>query len=78
MDVNRVTSSRFTNQPVAGINYERHHFTANPVYNLPGSSHGPHWITHGWQLNTVMSFRTGLPFTPGEPFNIQLALKLIF
>ena len=41
----------------------RHHFTANAVYNIPGSSHGPQWITHGWQLNTVMSFRTGFPFT---------------
>jgi hypothetical protein len=41
----------------------RHHFTVNAVYNIPGSSHGPQWITHGWQLNTVMSFRTGLPFT---------------
>jgi hypothetical protein len=40
-----------------------HHFTANAVYDIPGSSHGPEWITHGWQLNTVMSFRTGLPFT---------------
>ncbi len=41
----------------------RHHFTANAVYNIPGSTQGPQWITHGWQLNTVMSFRTGLPFT---------------
>jgi hypothetical protein len=41
----------------------RHHFTANAVYNIPGSSHGPQWLSHGWQLNTVMSFRTGFPFT---------------
>ena len=41
----------------------RHHFTANAVYHIPGSSHGPQWLSHGWQLNTVMSFRTGFPFT---------------
>jgi hypothetical protein len=32
-------------------------------YELPGSSHGPKELTHGWQLNSLLSFHGGQPFT---------------
>ena len=32
-------------------------------YAIPGSSHGPKALTHGWQLNTLLSFHGGQPFT---------------
>ena len=41
----------------------RHHFGGYLLYDLPGSSHGPAWLSHGWQLNTNLSVRTGFPFT---------------
>jgi hypothetical protein len=41
----------------------RHHFNAFFLYDVPGSSHGPVWVSHGWQLNTNLTFRTGFPFT---------------
>jgi len=41
----------------------RHHFNAYFLYDVPGSSHGPAWVSHGWQLNTNLTFRTGFPFT---------------
>jgi len=41
----------------------RHHFNAFFLYDVPGSSHGPAWVSHGWQLNTNLTFRTGFPFT---------------
>ncbi len=43
----------------------RHQFKAYFVYDIPGSSHGPHWLTHGWQANTNIYIRTG------EPVNIR-------
>src|SRR5207237_9009593 len=41
----------------------RHHFGGYLLYDVPGSSHGPAWLSHGWQLNTNVSVRTGFPFT---------------
>jgi carboxypeptidase family protein len=41
----------------------RHHFNAFFLYDVPGSSRGPGWVSHGWQLNTNLTFRTGFPFT---------------
>jgi hypothetical protein len=41
----------------------RHHFNAYFLYDVPGSSRGPSWLSHGWQLNTNLTFRTGFPFT---------------
>jgi len=41
----------------------RHHFNVFFLYDVPGSSHGPAWVSHGWQLNTNLTFRTGFPFT---------------
>jgi hypothetical protein len=41
----------------------RHHFGGYVIYDIPGSSHGPAWLSHGWQLNGNLSIRTGFPFT---------------
>jgi hypothetical protein len=41
----------------------RHNFNGYVVYDIPGSSFGPRWLTHGWQVTTKMQFHTGLPFT---------------
>ncbi|PYQ86718.1 MAG: TonB-dependent receptor [Acidobacteria bacterium] len=41
----------------------RHHVGGYLLYDVPGSSHGPAWLSHGWQLNTNISVRTGFPFT---------------
>jgi hypothetical protein len=32
------------------------------AYDIPGSSHGPKWLTHGWQLNAFVSLHSGQPF----------------
>jgi hypothetical protein len=40
----------------------RHNFTASFTYDIPGSSHGPRILTHGWQVNSLLSFHTGQPF----------------
>jgi outer membrane receptor protein involved in Fe transport len=40
----------------------RHNFTAFVQYQIPGSSGGPKWLTHGWTVNSTLSFRSGLPF----------------
>ncbi len=42
---------------------QRHHFTGIATYDVPGSHYGPKWLSHGWQLNTVLAFHTGPPFT---------------
>jgi hypothetical protein len=41
----------------------RHNFNGYLVYDIPGSSHGPKWLSHGWEVTTKVAFRTGLPFT---------------
>ena len=41
----------------------RHHLSAYAIYDVPGSARGPEWLSHGWQVNTNMLFRTGEPFT---------------
>jgi hypothetical protein len=40
----------------------RHNFTTSLTYDVPGSSHGPRILTHGWQVNSLLSFHTGQPF----------------
>jgi hypothetical protein len=40
----------------------RHNFTTSLTYDVPGSSHGPKILTHGWQVNSMLSFHTGQPF----------------
>jgi Carboxypeptidase regulatory-like domain len=51
----------------------RQNFTAFFTYDVPGSSHGPRWLTHGWQVSSLWSFHSGQPFNfnagtqrPGE------------
>ena len=44
----------------------RHNFNGFLTYDIPGSSHGPKILTHGWQLSSVLSFHSGQPFNfPG-------------
>ena len=38
-------------------------FSAYARYDVPGSSHGPKWLSNGWQLNSLLSFHGGLPFS---------------
>ena len=40
----------------------RQNFTSFLSYDVPGSSHGPKWLTHGWQVSTLLSFHGGQPF----------------
>ena len=41
----------------------RHNFTAYLLYALPQSSHGLRLVTNGWKVSSLLSFRSGLPFT---------------
>jgi hypothetical protein len=40
----------------------RLNFTTFLTYDIPGSSHGPKWLSHGWQLSSLWSFHSGQPF----------------
>lgn len=40
----------------------RHNFTAVLTYDFPKASSGPGWLMNGWQLSSLLTFRTGLPF----------------
>jgi hypothetical protein len=40
----------------------RHNFTSSWSYDVPGSSHGPKILTHGWQVSAFVSVHTGQPF----------------
>jgi hypothetical protein len=40
----------------------RNNFNAFLTYDIPGSSHGPKILTHGWQVSSVMTFHSGQPF----------------
>jgi hypothetical protein len=47
----------------------RHNFTSSLTYEIPGSSHGPKILTHGWQVNSLLSFHTGQPFNISGGFS---------
>jgi hypothetical protein len=55
----------------------RHLFTASFTYDIPGSSHGPKILTHGWQVSSLWNFHTGQPYDVvrsgldliGDPFS---------
>lgn len=47
----------------------RHNFTTTLTYAVPGSSHGPKILTHGWQVNSLLSFHTGQPFNISGGFS---------
>ena len=51
----------------------RNNFTAFWTYDIPGSSHGPKILTHGWQVSSLWSFHGGQPFNfPGtDPSGTQ-------
>jgi Carboxypeptidase regulatory-like domain/TonB dependent receptor len=40
----------------------RRNFNAFLTYDIPGSSHGPKILTHGWQVSSVLTFHSGQPF----------------
>ncbi len=42
----------------------RLNFTTFLSWEVPGSSHGPKWLTHGWELSTLISLHSGQPFNP--------------
>jgi Carboxypeptidase regulatory-like domain len=46
-----------------GANDVRHQFKGYVVYDVPGAHRGPHWLTHGWQFNSLLYLRTGRPVT---------------
>jgi hypothetical protein len=39
----------------------RHNFSATLTWDIPGSEHGPKWVTHGWSVNSLMTFHGGQP-----------------
>jgi hypothetical protein len=45
-------------------NDRRLQFNGFLVYEIPGSSHGPTWLTHGWEATSVLAIHTGAPLTP--------------
>ncbi len=54
----------------------RHLFTVGLDYQIPGSSHGPSILSHGWEVSSLMNFHTGQPFDetlplgdPSSPFD---------
>jgi hypothetical protein len=40
----------------------RHNFSAYFTYDVPGSSHGPRILTHGWQVTSLLTVHSGQPF----------------
>jgi hypothetical protein len=54
----------------------RHNFSATLTWDIPGSSHGPKVLTHGWSVNSLMTFHKGQPLDQtrtgydiiGDPF----------
>src|SRR5260370_566927 len=40
----------------------RHLFTTSFTYDVPGSSHGPKFLTHGWQISSLWNFHSGQPY----------------
>lgn len=42
---------------------QRHNLTAYLIYDVPALAYGPKKLTHGWKVSSLISFRSGLPFT---------------
>ena len=40
---------------------QRHTFTGTLSWDLPGSSHGPKALTHGWNVSSALAFHGGQP-----------------
>jgi len=45
----------------------RHNFSATLTWDIPGSEHGPRWLTHGWAVNSLMTFHGGQPLDQVRP-----------
>ena len=45
----------------------RHNLSAVFTWDIPGSSHGPKWLTHGWAVNSLMTFHGGQPLDQVRP-----------
>jgi hypothetical protein len=41
----------------------RNTFVSYASYELPGFAHGPKFLTNGWQVNSLLTFHGGQPFT---------------
>jgi len=41
----------------------RNTFNTYLIYNVPGLKTGPHWLSNGWQLNSLVTLRGGEPFS---------------
>lgn len=39
----------------------RRNFSGVVTWDIPGSSRGPKWLSHGWSLNSLMTFHSGQP-----------------
>jgi len=39
----------------------RNNFSATLTWDIPGSDRGPRWVTHGWSVNSLMTFHGGQP-----------------
>ncbi len=49
----------------------RHTFTSYITYRLPSPSRGPKLLVRGWELNSLISAYTGLPFTATSGTNVS-------
>ena len=49
----------------------RHTFSDYIVYSLPAFSRGPKRLVQGWQINSLMSFYSGFPFTAYSGRNVS-------
>jgi hypothetical protein len=45
----------------------RHNFSATLTWDIPGSSRGPNWLSHGWSVNSLMTFHGGQPMDQVRP-----------
>jgi hypothetical protein len=39
----------------------RNNFSGTFTWDIPGSSRGPSWLTHGWSVNSLLTFHGGQP-----------------
>jgi len=39
----------------------RHNLSGVFTWDIPGSSRGPRWLSHGWSINSLMTFHSGQP-----------------
>ena len=45
----------------------RQNFTTFLTYDIPGSSHGPRILTHGWVISSLLTFHGGQPYDEIRP-----------